>query len=394
MLVDVESDTSIYEIAKESISTEDTDEVLDFEEEGKNTDWKTPLMTKVPEEKIPKTKKVSQFYHKQNALVDVFSNVEKEVAEKAQEEEDIKAGIVKPKPVQPRVVTAAIVTSFVINILLFIFKLWAAIQSKSLAVIASAMDSFLDLLSGSIIFITNRIQRKRNPYKYPAGNSRMEPLGIVVFASVMFTATLQLIIAAVQTMLDIENFEIDLSVMPLTIISLTIVLKLGLWIFCGIVYKRTGNESVHALAADHRNDVISNTVGVAAACVAFYYWIWADPIGAILIGLYIMFVWAKNGIAQLKILSGKSADPEFLSKVTYLAWNHHPSISHIDTVKAYHLAYKYILEVDIVLPEDMPLKEAHDIGESLQFKLAKLDEVERCFVHLDYETEHKPEQPS
>ena len=48
-------------------------------------------------------------------------------------------------------------------------------------------------------------------------------------------------------------------------------------------------------------------------------------------------------------------------------------------------------QVDIELPEDLPLKEAHAIGESLQEKLEKLPEVERAFVHLDFECEHKPE---
>ena len=36
------------------------------------------------------------------------------------------------------------------------------------------------------------------------------------------------------------------------------------------------------------------------------------------------------------------------------------------------------------------LQEAHDIGESLQKKVESLDEVERAFVHLDFETSHDP----
>lgn len=39
----------------------------------------------------------------------------------------------------------------------------------------------------------------------------------------------------------------------------------------------------------------------------------------------------------------------------------------------------------------MPLKEAHAIGESLQIKIEELQEVERAFVHLDFECSHKPE---
>lgn len=39
----------------------------------------------------------------------------------------------------------------------------------------------------------------------------------------------------------------------------------------------------------------------------------------------------------------------------------------------------------------MTLMEAHNIGESLQQKLERFPEVERAFVHLDYETTHNPE---
>lgn len=50
-----------------------------------------------------------------------------------------------------------------------------------------------------------------------------------------------------------------------------------------------------------------------------------------------------------------------------------------------------LIQVDIELPEELPLKEAHVIGETLQNKIEKLTEVERAFVHLDFECDHKPE---
>ena len=48
-------------------------------------------------------------------------------------------------------------------------------------------------------------------------------------------------------------------------------------------------------------------------------------------------------------------------------------------------------QVDIELPEQMYLREAHDIGEALQNKLEALAEVERAYVHLDFESTHRPE---
>ena len=62
----------------------------------------------------------------------------------------------------------------------------------------------------------------------------------------------------------------------------------------------------------------------------------------------------------------------------------------IDTVRAFHFGNNFLVEVDIVLPEEMSLRESHDIGETLQLKIERLPEVERAFVHLDYECEHHP----
>ena len=45
--------------------------------------------------------------------------------------------------------------------------------------------------------------------------------------------------------------------------------------------------------------------------------------------------------------------------------------------------------VDIALPDQMQLREAHDIGTDLQVKLESLPEIERAFVHIDYEHAHK-----
>ncbi|KAL2923905.1 Metal tolerance protein 4 [Bienertia sinuspersici] len=96
-------------------------------------------------------------------------------------------------------------------------------------------------------------------------------------------------------------------------------------------------------------------------------------------------------MATLVSLVGQAAPPEMLQKLTYLVIRHHGQIKRVDTVRAYTFGVLYFVEVDIELPEDLPLKEAHAIGESLQIKIEKLPEVERAFVHLDFECDHKPE---
>lgn len=40
---------------------------------------------------------------------------------------------------------------------------------------------------------------------------------------------------------------------------------------------------------------------------------------------------------------------------------------------------------------EMPLWKAHDISQDLQDQIEALPNVDRCFVHVDHEVDHKPE---
>lgn len=63
----------------------------------------------------------------------------------------------------------AINLSFVANIALFLTKAFLAYFTGSIAILASAFESFLDILSNAIIFFTIRVIRQKNIYSYPVG---------------------------------------------------------------------------------------------------------------------------------------------------------------------------------------------------------------------------------
>ncbi|KAG6600071.1 Metal tolerance protein 5 [Cucurbita argyrosperma subsp. argyrosperma] len=286
--------------------------------------------------------------------------------------------------------TFAIRISNVANMVLFAAKVYASIRSGSLAIIASTLDSLLDLLSGFILWFTAFSMQTPNPYQYPIGKRRMQPLGILVFASVMATLGLQIILESIRILLsgDSEfNFTREQELWIVGIMLSVSLVKLLLVVYC----RSFTNEIVKAYAQDHFFDVITNVIGLVAALLANYIDGWMDPLGAIILALYTIRTWSMTVLENVNSLVGRSAAPEYLQKLTYLCWNHHKAIKHIDTVRAYTFGSHYFVEVDIVLPGDMPLEEAHDIGESLQEKLELLPEIERAFVHLDYEYKHKPE---
>jgi len=82
------------------------------------------------------------------------------------------------------------------NIVLLVAKVVAAFSSSSLSLIASLVDSALDLLCTLIIWTTNKLVQwriRRLQHKFPVGRRRLEPLGILVFSIIMIVSFLQIL---------------------------------------------------------------------------------------------------------------------------------------------------------------------------------------------------------
>ncbi|KAJ1927234.1 hypothetical protein EC988_010246 [Linderina pennispora] len=144
-------------------------------------------------------------------------------------------------------------------------------------------------------------------------------------------------------------------------------------------------------ATDHFNDLILNSFGLAMALLGTHVVWYIDPLGGLLVGLFIMYSWASEAIGQAKLLIGATAEPQFLNQLTYMAMTHDPRIQFVDTVRAYHVGEEKYVEIDIVMDETTPLWESHDVGEALQILVEKLDGVQRAHVHIDFDFQHPPE---
>lgn len=340
-----------------------------------------------PSQSHGKQRKIARYYEKQESLLKDFSEMESmnELGcldqNGAPTEEELRQ-LAKGERL-------AINLSNIVNLVLFVGKVVASFETRSMAVIASTLDSLLDLLSGFILWFTAHAMKKPNKYSYPIGKRRMQPVGIVVFASVMGCLGFQVLIESGRELGTQEHTKFDTwkEMWMVGSMSSVAVVKFFLMLYC----RTFKNEIVRAYAQDHFFDVITNSVGLVSALLAVKFQWWMDPVGAILIALYTITTWARTVLENVGTLIGRSAPAEYLTKLTYLIWNHDEEIRHIDTVRAYTFGTHYFVEVDVVLPGDMPLSQAHDIGEALQEKLEQLPEVERAFVHVDFEFTHRPE---
>eukprot|EP00708_Paratrimastix_pyriformis_P002972 GAFH01001736.1.p1 GENE.GAFH01001736.1~~GAFH01001736.1.p1 ORF type:complete len:453 (-),score=115.21 GAFH01001736.1:58-1416(-) len=318
------------------------------------------------------------FYKDQNAMIESFVKIDRN--EIVDEEEEAK---------RAKSARFAITMSFCVNVVLFCIKLYAAIASMSLSVIASTVDSILDLCSGSVVFLTSRIKNRANLEKYPVGKHRIEPLGVVVFASIMGTASLQIVREAASKLASADHSPPAFAIGPVVVLACTIVSKLCLFVLCRVLGRT--NTAARALAQDHINDVLTNSLGAVAYLVATMpaLW-WLDSAGAIGLSCFIIVNWGRTVAGLVKSLMGHTADWDFIQQITYIAATHSHFIQAVDTVQAYQTGSGAIVEIHIVLDRRLPLKTSHDVSEALSLRVERVPHVERCYVHVDYEAFHKP----
>lgn len=310
-----------------------------------------------------------------------------------------------------------------INIFILLAKAVAYLETLSLSILAALVDSILDVVSQWILSYTERRSSKdRSSAHYPAGASRLEPLGVLSCAALMGFASLGVLKEALEKLYEgVEHGgesgggESSTGNLPIidenwssfwSMLSVVFV-KMGLWAFCQHVGQlRVANaadgrrgevapaapayyadSTLEALALDHWNDCLSNAV----AAIALYFtlsnerlWV-LDPIGAIIISIYIIFSWYSTGKEQIEQLTGKAAPKGFIDELYEKANNFDPKME-VDVVRAYHFGPKFLVELEVVLPRDTLLFESHDLGMELQYEIESREEVERCFVHIDYKS--------
>lgn len=280
--------------------------------------------------------------------------------------------------------------SFVANVLLACLQVYGAAASGSLSLVTTMADALFDPLSNVTLIVAHRAVNKVDPRKFPSGKARIENVGNITFCFLMTCVSAIIVALSVRDLIVGSNSETkSFHLASVIAVSVAFATKLALFAYCWAL--RNLYSQIRILWEDHRNDLLINGFGILTSVGGSKLKWWIDPMGASIMSLTIIVLWLRTAYTEFQLLIGRSADTQTLQLITYISMTHSPHIHGIDTVRAYHSGPRLIVEVDVVMDPEETLRATHDIAEELQFKLESLPDVERAYVHVDYETSHAPE---
>ncbi|KAL4816404.1 hypothetical protein BDW67DRAFT_175585 [Aspergillus spinulosporus] len=284
----------------------------------------------------------------------------------------------------------AIYGSFAANVALSILQLYGAIASSSLSLFTTMADSVFDPLSNLTLLLCNKTVNRVDPRKFPAGKARIETAGNICFCFLMTAVSLLLIAFSIRDLVGGSDSETgDFHLPSVIAVVVAFCTKFSLFLYCFAL--RNQVSQIRILWEDHRNDLFINGFGILTSVGGSKLRWWIDPMGAIILSVLISGLWLHTAYHEFQLLIGITADAKMQQLITYISMTHSPLITAIDTVRAYTSGPRLVVEVDIVMDPSDSLRATHDVAEELQTKLESLPDVERAYVHVDYETTHKPE---
>jgi len=239
-------------------------------------------------------------------------------------------------------------------------------------VVASLVDAALDFLSTAIVWFTSWMIARQDRYAYPVGRRRLEPIGVLIFSVIMMTSFFQVGIEGISRLSGPDRTIVQLTVPAVAIMAATVVIKGLCWLWCRLIR----NSSVQALAQDAMTDVVFNTFSILFPLVGYFAKIWwLDSLGGILLSAYVIINWSATSAEHIRNLTGASATADERNILLYMTMRFAKSIKRIQGLQAYHAGDKLNVEVDIVVDENLSLRDSHDLGESLQYVLGKFSSL-------------------
>lgn len=109
---------------------------------------------------------------------------------------------------------------------------------------------------------------------------------------------------------------------------------------------------------------------------------WLDPVGGIVLSLYIIVEWTETLMFNFRQLSGRVADPDEYRRMLYLITRFTaPKVSYLEV---YHAGTELICEADVQFPKETSFEEVHNVSEAIQVALECLEDVNRAYIHADF----------
>ena len=267
--------------------------------------------------------------------------------------------------------------------LLVIMKMSIGILSGSIAVLASAIDSLLDLIVSLFNYFALHNAEKDPDDNFNYGRSKIEPLAAVVEGVVISLSALFILYEALLKIAHPREMEYMSE--SIVVMLLSIIITSLLVMFLNSVAKKTGNMVIRADALHYKTDIFSNgSVLLALGLVSFTGEELIDPILGVGIGIYMIYSAMPIIKEGILMLLDAALSQEDIKKITDIIESKKETTNY-HNLQTRESGSHIFISVHVVFNVSISLYDAHLISDKLELQLKKLFKNKKVHVliHMD-----------
>lgn len=253
----------------------------------------------------------------------------------------------------------------------------------SVAMLASLVDSLLDLVASSVNLIAVRHSLEPPDAEHRFGHGKAEPLAGLAQSAVIVISALFLLRESLLKFLDPQ--PVTAGGIGIAVIVLSIVLSLALVAYQRHVVGRTRSVAIEADSIHYQGDLLMNSGVILALGLSSYGGMpLADPVFGFLIAVFIAAqAWRILRRSYDQLMDREFPDEERARVETILAA--HPEVVGVFDLRTRISGIQRFIQANLEFPSRMSLADVHEVTDEVE------DEIRTAFPGAEVVIHPEPE---
>ena len=276
-----------------------------------------------------------------------------------------------------KLATSAAVT---VAALLIITKLVAYTFTQSVAVLASLVDSLMDVGASFLNLLAVRYALTPPDEEHRFGHGKAEALAGMAQAMFIAGSGVFLIVQAIERLVNprpLEQVGLGLGVMLFSIAATVLLVMLQSY-----VVKRTHSTAIKADSLHYKSDILSNGAIVLALVLADMGWFGIDPLFALGIAGWVIYCAWQIAADSFQDLLDRELPDEERQKIIDVA-TAHSMVHGIHDLRTRMSGRMRFVQLHIELDDKLPLLESHRIADEVEAAILELMPSADVVIHQD-----------
>ncbi|ASK78041.1 divalent metal cation transporter FieF [Paraphotobacterium marinum] len=288
---------------------------------------------------------------------------------------------VKNKKEYSKLVLISSSLTMIVAIILTLVKLMTWFYTDSLSMLASLVDSILDIGIALLNILILKFSLSPPDKEHPYGHGKAESLASLSQAMFIAGSALFLILSGVNRFfsnsVSVDNFDYGIWVSAFTIVIILFLVSFQKW-----VINKTQSEAISADSLHYKADLILNIGVICAMFLSMKGYVKADAIFGFFIGCHILWSAITMAKQAMQTLIDQSLPKDELDEINEIIINKKEVLNyhHLKTRKAGSVRF---IQFHIDLNENMSFNDAHRIADELEQDIINKFPESDVIIHKD-----------